>query len=256
MNLLLHATYLFGLIPEYAYRTPLPDWSLSLEMQFYAVFPFIVVLARRIGWLPASVTVFCIGTVLALATSAAGLHYPVPTFLPLKLHLFLAGMLVAQDPGGDRRRLTMQFALAVLLAALPFGPVWDVFHGTVRELLVVGIFGLVHWQSIGIVGWASRLLGSRPMYWLGELSYGTYLVHLLILHPVAAWAIRHFGPGLRAAPRFTIVFLLTAGISYALAFVGYTFIERPGQALGRNLLRLVGRQCGAIQTPAEEIAAP
>ncbi|MEI9997914.1 MAG: hypothetical protein WDO13_01465 [Verrucomicrobiota bacterium] len=256
MNLLLHATYLFGLIPEYAYRTPLPDWSLSLEMQFYAVFPFIVVLARRIGWLPASVTVFCIGTVLALATSAAGLHYPVPTFLPLKLHLFLAGMLVAQDPRGDRRRLTMQFALAVLLAALPFGPVGTFSTGRFAELLVVGIFGLVHWQSIGIVGWASRLLGSRPMYWLAssptELIWSTCSSCTRLLP--GRFDISGRACGRRRGSRSSSC--SRRGISYALAFVGYTFIERPGQALGRNLLRLVGRQCGAIQTPAEEIAAP
>ena len=40
-GLLWHFTFLFGLHPIQSSSTMLPDWSLSLEMQFYAVFPLI-----------------------------------------------------------------------------------------------------------------------------------------------------------------------------------------------------------------------
>ena len=40
-NVLLHISYVFGLVPSKAFSTLLPDWSLSLEMQFYLIFPFI-----------------------------------------------------------------------------------------------------------------------------------------------------------------------------------------------------------------------
>ena len=53
-NIAAHLSFVFGLLPDYAFRTPLPDWSLGLEMQFYAAFPFLVLLARRIGWVPAA----------------------------------------------------------------------------------------------------------------------------------------------------------------------------------------------------------
>ena len=255
-NIIMHMSYAFGFVPGYAYRTPLPDWSLGLEMQFYAAFPFIVLLARRMGWLAAAVGVACLGIVMVLALQALGVDFPMPAFLPLKLHLFLAGMMIAADHAGDRRRLTMQFALAMLLAAIPFGGEGDLLHFVAREALVIGFFALVHGRSLAIVDRLSRLLGSKPFYWLGELSFGTYLIHLMVLHPVAAWAIRRFGTDIAAGARFAIVFLIVAAISYALAFVGYMLIERPGQKLGRSVLQLAGSRRGAIQTPAEEIAAP
>jgi peptidoglycan/LPS O-acetylase OafA/YrhL len=57
-NIAMHVSFLFGLIPRYAASTMLPDWSLGLEMQFYAAFPIIFAAARKYG-------VF--GTCLALA---------------------------------------------------------------------------------------------------------------------------------------------------------------------------------------------
>src|SRR3546814_12129633 len=83
----------------------------------------------------------------------------------------------------------MRLGAAMLLAAIPIGGDQDLLHFAVRELLVFGFFALVHLRALGVIDWISRLLGSRPFYWLGELSYGTYLIHLLILQPVAAAVI-------------------------------------------------------------------
>ncbi|CAH2786711.1 MAG: Acyltransferase 3 [uncultured Caballeronia sp.] len=43
-NVVTHLTYTFGMFPRYAFNTPLPDWSIGLEMQFYAVFPLLMLL--------------------------------------------------------------------------------------------------------------------------------------------------------------------------------------------------------------------
>ena len=43
-NIAAHVSFVFGALPAYAFRTPLPDWSIGLEMQFYAVFPFLMLL--------------------------------------------------------------------------------------------------------------------------------------------------------------------------------------------------------------------
>ncbi len=47
-NIALHLTFLFGLLPAYSVHTPLPDWNLGLEMQFYAVFPALMLLTEEI----------------------------------------------------------------------------------------------------------------------------------------------------------------------------------------------------------------
>ncbi|MGQ2934301.1 MAG: acyltransferase family protein [Sphingopyxis sp.] len=257
-NIVLHLTFLFGLLPDYAFRTPLPDWSLGLEMQFYLLFPFLILLGRRIGWVPAALVAAAGGVVIALLAGAAGLDYPMPSFLPLKLQLFLAGMLIATGPGESRARLWSRLGAAMLLAAIPIGGDQVLLHFAVRELLVFGFFALVHWRSLGVIGWVSRLLGSRPFYWLGELSYGTYLIHLLILQPVAAAVIGQFGIGIGAAARFALTGAIVVPVTYALAFVTYKLVELPGQRLGKAMIKRVAgnKTPHVLQTAPEKIAAP
>lgn len=257
-NIALHLSFLFGLLPDYAFRTPLPDWSLGLEMQFYALFPVLVLLGRRIGWVRGALVAAGGGVIIALLAGAAGLDYPMPSFLPLKLQLFLAGMLIATGPGESGRRLWARLGAGMLLAAIPIGGDQDLLHFAARELLVFGFFGLVHWRSLGLIGGVSRLLGSRPFYWLGELSYGTYLIHLLILQPVAAAVIGQFGTGLGAAGRFLLAGAVVVPATYALAFLTYKLVELPGQRLGKAVInRATGRNTARVhQTVPEKLAAP
>src|SRR3546814_10488575 len=84
--------------------------------------------------------------------------------------LFLAGMLLAAGAEESRAQLWMRLGAAMLLAAIPIGGDQDLLHFAVRELLVFGFFALVHLRSLGVIDWVSRLFGSRPFYWLGELS--------------------------------------------------------------------------------------
>lgn len=257
-NIVLHLTFLFGFLPDYAFRTPLPDWSLGLEMQFYLLFPFLVLLGRRFGWLTSAFIAAGGGVVVALLAAAAGLDYPMPSFLPLKLQLFLSGMLLAAGADESRPRLWLRLGAAMLLAAIPIGGDQDLLHFAVRELLVFGFFALVHLRSLGVIDWISRLLGSRPFHWLGELSYGAYLIHLLILQPVAAAVIGQFGTGLGAIGRFALTGAIVIPATYVLAFVTYRLVELPGQRLGKAVIkRAVGRGTPrAHQTVPEKIAAP
>lgn len=257
-NIALHLTFLFGLLPDYAFRTPLPDWSLGLEMQYYLIFPFLILLGRRIGWVPSALVAASGGVVVALLAGAAGLDFPMPSFLALKLQLFLSGMLIAVEPGASRVQLGWRLGAAMLLAAIPIGGEQDLLHLAVRELLVLSFFALVHWRALGVIGWVSGLLGSRPFYWLGELSYGTYLIHLLILQPVAAAVIGQFGTGLGAAARFALTGTIVVPATYALAFITYKLVELPGQRLGKAVVkRVIGRNTArAHQTVPETLAAP
>ncbi|MCH7860716.1 MAG: acyltransferase [Proteobacteria bacterium] len=256
-NIAAHLSFVFGLLPDYAFRTPLPDWSLGLEMQFYAAFPFLVLLARRTGWVPAALVAAGAALGLAVLAHRLGLDFPMPAFLPLKLHLFLSGMLIAADPGPGRGRIGVHLAVAMLLALMPVGGDHDLLHILVRVLLVLGFFALVHLRSLGAVDGIARLLGGKVFHWLGELSYGAYLIHLLILYPVAAGVIARFGTGLGAAGRFALTGAIVVPATYVLAFLAYRLVELPGQRLGKAVIaRVTGSRTRARQTLPEEIAAP
>jgi peptidoglycan/LPS O-acetylase OafA/YrhL len=256
-NVLLHLSFVFGLLPAYAYRTPLPDWSLGLEMQFYAVFPVLMLLTRRIDWLFTALLIVCTSIGFVLLTRHAGVHFPMPSFLPLKMPLFLCGMLIAAASNENRTRLWLWIGGAALLAAIPLDGHRDVLHLVVRELLVLVFVALVHFQHLRGIGFASKLLGTPPFHWLGELSFGVYLWHLLVLHVVAAWVIARWGHSIQPTERFLIVSGMAAVTSYAIAFVTYKAIEVPGQKLGKTIQKLVGGSRNSSKSVvAEEIAAP
>lgn len=256
-NIWMHLTFLFGLHPSYAYRTPLPDWSLGLEMQFYAVFPLLVLLARRLGWAATALLVTCGSVAIVWMTGRAGIYFPMPALLPLKMHLFLCGMLIAADTDGDRKRLALHFALALVLAAIPIGGRQDMTHAIMRELIVLVFFSLIHLRRIRVVNFASTLLGTRPFHWLGELSYGVYLLHLLTMQPVAGWVIERWGHGLSDPERFLLVFGIVAPATYAVAYLTYFAVEVPGQKLGKTILKaFTDSRRKSTRIPAEEIPAP
>ena len=100
-NVLVHLSFLFGVLPKYSSALAIPDWSLSLEMQFYAVFPFLMLLARRLNIFRFTLLMLPVWFLSRAFRSAAGQWAPfwqmlsLQSFLPLKIGLFLVGMLLA-----------------------------------------------------------------------------------------------------------------------------------------------------------------
>lgn len=239
-NIGLHLTFLFGLLPDWSFRTPLPDWSIALEMQFYALFPFMMMLMARMGAFAAA-ALFAIVSLAAVAMlHVLGISFPMPAFLPLKMNLFLAGMLIAWLARCGSRRETIILSLfAGLLAILPT----DTFSSEkllVRLALVSGFILLTRQEALPAlarraIAAPARLLGSRPLHWLGELSFGAYLIHLLIMLPAGALLIDMGFGSLRGTARFGLLSVATLVPTYALAYLGYRYIERPGQQWGRTL---------------------
>lgn len=68
------------------------------------------------------------------------------------------------------------------------------------------------------------LFTSRPVVYLGAISYGVYLCHVSLIGLVAPYA-----------SNLTQQFLLLAAAATAVSTVTYYLIEKPGLALGRLL---------------------
>jgi peptidoglycan/LPS O-acetylase OafA/YrhL len=255
-NIAAHLTFLFGLSPNLAYRTPLPDWSLGLEMQFYAVFPALMLLVRRFDWVWSAIVVAALGAFVVMILNAISVHFPMPSLLPLKIQVFLCGMLLAGVLAQRQPRPLLHLALAMALAAIPFGDGYGLSKFLIREALVLGFFALVLYRMLpGTAGAMARTiavaLGGGVFRVLGELSYSIYLIHLLVLQPVAAFIIARFGDGLAPPLRFAIVLAIVLPVVCVLSFVTYRVIEMPGQQLGRTVLRRFARKPLLKPSPAE-----
>lgn len=239
-NYLLHLSFLFGLSPTYGYRTALPDWSIGLEMQFYVALPFIMLIVGRLGWVKSMIGIVAAGVATAYVVSKMGYHFPMPTFLPLKMHVFAAGMILAAALDVGNRRAYAYAALACLFVLIPIGGAMRPMHEMVRLLLVMMFFLLVHAPRLpsilsGVAQSVSNHLGNRFFHMLGELSFGAYLAHLLIMQPVVAWLVRNSDMGDPA--RWLATLAISIPLTYAVAAVGYNLVEMQGLKIGRSLTR-------------------
>ncbi len=237
-NFLMHLSFLFGLSPSHSFRTALPDWSLGLEMQFYVALPIIMIVLGRFGWLRGMMLTVGLAVMSALVVHRIGYRFPMPSFLPLKMHVFAAGMLLAGALWMPHQRAYLALAISAAFVLIPIGGDVDLLHESVRVGLVALFFVLVHADRFpGVIGAYCRrissVLGNGFFHQLGELSFGAYLIHLLVMQPVIAWFINH--AALSNFERWLVTLAITVPLVYALAFIGYVAIEKPGNLIGRRL---------------------
>jgi peptidoglycan/LPS O-acetylase OafA/YrhL len=240
-NIASHYSFVSGALPAYHWRTPLPDWSLSLEMQFYLVFPFLMLLFARLGWIAAT-TVFVTANLFVwwLAPSYMGSFY-LPSMLLLKLPVFLAGMLGAFAIERSQRNYGVLLGVAVLLTLIPLpnsgGWVMDMYRGIYVSALLIAVTleGGRYRGPLSAAGdWLVGMTKHRFFAFLADMSYGVYLIHALVVPVVVGWLATQ---GMDRIPRTLAALAICIPLSYALAWIFHIYIEAPGISLGRYLLQ-------------------
>ncbi len=212
-----------------------PTWSLSMEEQFYLLWPLLMVwLPRRLwGWalalgiglnLTAMVTGFGVIGISAVTWGPFWFHMPDVTYTPLLLGAGLA--LCLHDPRGFALvwrlfgQKGMGLALMAVVLALIFVLLPEVLAGWPYLLLH---FGMTCWLAALVLREDSLLHGLlrlRPLVRVGMVSYGIYLLHLVVLH-----GVRQIGAQLGLSEADPLFLLLYWGGTYLLAEGSFRFYE-------------------------------
>jgi peptidoglycan/LPS O-acetylase OafA/YrhL len=175
-------------------------WSLAMEVAFYAVLPMLayvlltvlcrgrwqpeVLLAGLFGLAAVSPLWLIVVNTTDVLPTAAGM------WLPAHLSWFAGGMALAVlQVLGVRCRAVVAVPLALALYLLASTEIaghilepdawWQplaksALYSAIATLVVAPL-------ALGDHGRYPRLLGSRPMVWLGEISYEIFLVHVVVM---------------------------------------------------------------------------
>ena len=238
-NILMHVSFVFGATWTHNFRTALPDWSIGLEMQYYLVFPFLMIAVLKLGRVVGMALLVGVMALAGTWLDRSGFVIGAYSMLPMKFHLFAAGMLMAMTLKVDSKWRWLLIFGAIAVIFVPLGGGRSAMHRGIKIGIVLGFLALLYKDRLpGILQWPKGLLdrvfSNRASRWLGDVSYGVYLIHLLVMLPVCGWLALSF-PTLEPLPRFLAALTLTCVLTYGLAWLCYRFIEEPGIALGRKM---------------------
>lgn len=262
-----------GWFPEATYHLMAvngPTWSLSVELLFYAAFPLLLPLVRRIRaqqlWVWAAV-VTAAGLLMPVITRmflpdtppsmlSTELSWPQQWFVyffpPSRLFEFVVGMIMARIvlSGrwiGIRPILATVLLLAVYAATMGI----DLINGW-HGLLLAPMALLIAAVAASDVAGREGVLARPTMVWLGQISYAFFLVHVHVLFLIHAAFGGQFGVRAAYKPeQFSVAggIALLVGVYVASVFVAwllYVLVERP----------IMRHWSGQRRTPADVQPAP
>lgn len=214
-------------------------WSLAVEVGFYIALPLLaylllVLLCRR-RWRP----VLLLSGLAALAVITPAwlvivhttdwLPHAARLWPPSYLPWFVGGMTLAVLQAMAVRCYGFVVlpvaAASYLIVSTPIGGEATTSPSELRDALVkVGFYAAIATLAVappalGDQGWYTRLLATRPMVWLGEISYEIFLIHLVVMEIVMVEVLRY--------PIYTgsmlNVFVVTLAMTIPLAWLLHRF---------------------------------
>ena len=232
-------------------------WSLCVEVAFYLLLPLLALAVRGRGLRGQAVMLGAmVVTAIAWPVVTRAIGWPdvriATIWLPQFLDWFALGMGLAvlrawHDVGGGARLLDQigdaawtcwgMAALLLWLAATPLGGSRGLELLTTGQLLTKHLLYAASATFLllpAVFGAQSRtpvraFLESRPMRWLGEVSYGVFLWHLLVMREYyeVTGHVTFDGHALEATAVIIPVSLFIAWLSFRL-------VERPALSLKRR----------------------
>lgn len=210
-------------------------WSLAVEEQFYLLWPLLLMWMRTRRQAAAMcMTVFvlsCLFRVWVQTTSWA----PGWELLPSRAgELALGGWIAFAYRSRWWEKLRPWMMPVVLLSAAGVSLIARQNHGFALYARPTMLYGLVvitlgYAALLGLAlsgGLFARMMSAGWLRWIGKISYGIYVFHVLFIHQYNQIAKALVSPDHRTAYLLTRLAVVTAG-SIGLAWLSYRFYESP-----------------------------
>lgn len=251
----------WGISDEFILNSP--SWSISCEFAAYLLFPFLAWLLWRAGGWVVLLGLSLLGLVATVAVAGGALDVADMGARLVWLRTvvaFPAGMLLARlwqrYPPQPAMAGGLQAAAIGIMALVPILGLAEVWFLLPLAVLV--------YATAGDRGPVARLAASRPMVWLGDISYGIYLLQWPAMHALfsirpklellGVWSPGDAGLELAALAIFLICVFGGAALSHR-------WFERPFIRLGALPASGVGGSAlrsgaGGVWSPSHDFRSP
>lgn len=213
----------------------LHTWTLSLEMQFYLVLPFIVLGLRRLGLAPVRQVraYIALGVVAAMTRVVGAVAFDTmpaviswPVFDIDRFAFGIAMAIALRSSGFLRLKLILRSVplacvlFVGLLADVYLSQFWPHDLRPLHNLLICSAVAVVIGHLLMVPGsQLARVLNLRLLTFIGTISYSLYLWHFPIFELLRADVVFAGDNPVRAAAKLPLSFLV--------AWISYRLLERP-----------------------------
>lgn len=246
-ELILNIAMLQSWIPKMALTLNYPGWSLSVELLFYISFPLIFRYLKNKSLNFSAVTIllfWLISQIIYQLITLEKIDIPLYSIRDIQYHpIFhlnefligiLTGLIFTKSPKKYISSLKITYLgillILILLLLLKF-PTGLSYH---NGLLAI-VFSLLIFVISKSNGRISRLFSSKVFIYLGEISYGIYILQYPVWKALSDSRLeKHFGITSHISDN-TINFIIRLTVLISLAAFSFKFIENPMRKRIRKL---------------------
>ncbi|MCC2546648.1 acyltransferase [Hymenobacter sp. BT175] len=142
------------------------------------------------------------------------------------LAVLLVGLLLGSYPTADFVDVDQSLYRLLSPAWLAHETVILLTHMAGAALVIAGVLGS---------GGLQRVLSSRPLRWLGAISFSLYLLHFLVLGSLSSALFLALQPRLGYHAAFGVMLLASGPVLLAAAYAMYRLVDLPGMRLSKWL---------------------
>lgn len=212
-------------------------WSIGVEEQFYLIWPVLFKKTKNLGWLLAKILIGVLGIKAAFVLlMSSGVIGQTESMLALKRFLAMSKFeCMAIGAIGaywvhikNDKILKLIYNKSVFLGAILSLPIMNYFSPEeVNDVvhLPYSVMFIIIIMNISMKGAGLKLLENKLFNFLGKISYGLYMYHMIMVVLVIK-TVTYFQPELTLMVNFEI-YVGAVFVTIFVAWLSYEYFEKP-----------------------------